>query len=214
MAYTYTILEVNMSRTGNDVPWSQAEMSLLTKLYPQAKIIRELLPKFPGRSINQLRCKARHLQLRRLPIGRQEPLTLAVCDAAYLAGLIDCDGSVSIRTTNNPQRKLSLQLHAYIGVYNTDVTLMDWLMDKVGGNHSKCRRRSLNNNHKEIYHWVSRSVVDAARILRTVLPYLVIKKRQAALVLEFCEGRVLYSSYTDREVELKDLVQALNKRGT
>lgn len=191
--------------------WTHNETEKLKQLYPGTRVVRDILSHFPGRGIDSVRSHAYHLGFQKLPIGKQQPLEMSSHDAAYLAGFIDADGSISIRMTTNPRRRKKVQLHATIAIYNTNVEVMNWLANKIGGQHSRMFKK--HQRHKDILVLQSRSVIDVAKILRTVLPYLIVKRRQAEIVLEFCENRILYSGYTEREFELKDIVQALNHRG-
>lgn len=197
-------------KTKADQLWTEREIALLKELYPQTPVITDLMVHFPGRTRNSLSGKARTLELKRGPYGQQEPFDIPQTAAAYLAGLIDCDGSISIRASH---RRGNLNLRPAIVVFNTDTRLHDWIIRTLKSSNqiSRCRKRQ--GNQKPIYEWKVQSVVDVARLIRTILPYFVLKSEQAHLLLEWCENRTPYTDYTERELEIRKMVLSLNERG-
>jgi hypothetical protein len=99
---------------------------------------------------------------------------LSVPEAAYLAGIIDGEGSVLVM-----KRPPSTRLSVRVVVVNTDEALMDWL-EKIGGNRNwhTTRPTNFSNNPKPIWSWVVNGH-NAVAILRQVLPYMIIKKAKA-----------------------------------
>jgi len=101
---------------------------------------------------------------------------------AYLAGIIDGEGSINITSTKAPNsRNVSHALR--MSVTNTSEALMVWLIDTFGSG----RQMSRNTNPGKWatrYDWVVYGH-QAEVVLRAVLPYLVIKRDQARLALEF-----------------------------
>jgi len=100
---------------------------------------------------------------------------------AYLAGLIDGEGSVVLFLT----KKQTLQLR--VTVYNTNETLIDWLRITFGGCKYKVGRRQ-KENHAQEYQWFI-SCGDAHAILAAVLPYLIIKQARARIAIEAWQNR-------------------------
>lgn len=100
---------------------------------------------------------------------------------AYLAGIIDGEGSIGLyskRPSDKDRHYVTLQL----SVVNTSKPLMKWLSANVPvGNVG--RKAGPKTNHKEIFHWTASSS-KAVEVLRLVLPYLVVKKAQAEVVIE------------------------------
>ena len=116
-----------------------------------------------------------------------EPLKLA-----YLAGIIDGEGSLCIYRVNPAKynRYQTPNFRAGLHISNTRVELMNWLdetFSNFNSGHKKSKRSIFkkNSTHERwIYDWV----VQGHRLLdicTQVLPYLVLKKRQAELIIEF-----------------------------
>lgn len=152
------------------------------------------------------------LGLKRNSIGKQSPLTITSEQAAYTAGLVDGEGTVSLRTITRSTRKGGFSIAPYIAVYNCNTKVIEWIHETTKLGH--VRKRCQNSfTRRPVWEWVIRDLVGSARFLRTVLPYLIIKHQQAILVLDFCEGRKLWTTYTDEEIAMIDKIRELNRRG-
>ena len=103
---------------------------------------------------------------------------------AYVAGVVDSDGCIGIcrkKRTNG----YGIVYSARLSVTNTDQPLVDWLKSEFGGFISI--RKKAQEHHKTTYTWII-SEQKMAVVLRQLLPYLRIKGRQAALLIELKEG--------------------------
>lgn len=98
-------------------------------------------------------------------------------DLAYLAGIIDGEGSINISCNPKHGRNYySLKLD----ITNTSDALMQWLEDKFRGHIGTSYARSQNRTN--LHSWIV-SGKQAQYLLYKVLPYLVIKTEQALLAL-------------------------------
>lgn len=116
---------------------------------------------------------------------RNEP---TIEEVAYAAGLFDGDGYI---TLGRCHRKSQLRTPCYrllIGVGNTDRRLTDWFHVRWGGYHQVRERRvtAFKNPPAEtgIFEWTI-GAQAATRFLWSVLPYLVAKKEQAEIAIDF-----------------------------
>lgn len=107
-------------------------------------------------------------------------------DVAYLAGLMDGEGSIVIfRYLASPHQRNGKRYPRYracVSVYNTDRRPLDWIAETFGG--KVYGRRNTIRNQKEELTWQA-SYRQALPILEAVLPYLKIKAEQARLYLGF-----------------------------
>ena len=108
-------------------------------------------------------------------------MRLKQTDLAYAAGIIDGEGTFSIH--NKKQRKAKSLLHCgQIAVGMTKKEVPFRFKKLFGG----CNRTVLpkNKKHSRVYYWSLWSN-QAAAFLKKVLPYLITRKAQALLFLEF-----------------------------
>lgn len=139
---------------------------------------------------------------------------------AYLAGLIDGEGTISI-SHNKTQSEGSYSM--VMRIYNSDKRMCDWVYKVVNiGGVSKCHRvKSWDNpKHKPIYHWHT-SNNGMRKILPQIIPFLVIKKEIAEIVLEWLEkygrkklsGKYLTFEDGQWKKEKYEYLKTLNYRG-
>ena len=93
---------------------------------------------------------------------------LTEVDRAYIAGIIDGEVHISVK-------------YGRIKITNTDKKLLDWLRDKLGGSISNVKRYKVS--YKKLYsHELSK--MGAVILMKSILPYLIIKKETACKFLE------------------------------
>jgi hypothetical protein len=139
---------------------------------------------------------------------------------AYVAGLVDGEGSFSLTRSGN-----SYTLH--IDIYTTSKELFDWLGKTFSfGQTYLPKRHKQNPKHKDQLRWHVPASFQKF-FTESVLPYLVIKRSQAELALEFRkmlptsraiskltnEGRKLTPEQIAIRQSFKDRLTQLNRRG-
>lgn len=111
-----------------------------------------------------------------------EPTTLA-----YIAGMIDGDGYISIVRSVRAGKEY---YGAQVGIAGTRPEPHQLASSIWGGTVS--RYEPANPNHRAQYQW-SRQGAIAAKVIEAIEPYLLIKRDHALLALELhdhiCEGR-------------------------
>lgn len=139
-------------------------------------------------------------------------------EKAYLAGLIDGEGTVSIVRLRNRGPE-SAHYVASVEISNTDTRMIDWIMVRLGGS-VVVNRRKVVQGWKPVYRLGLRNKL-AERIIREVLPYLVLKECQAQLVIELRERtrkdgdrRRLTAGERGYRAHLYEECRKLNVRGT
>jgi hypothetical protein len=146
----------------------------------------------------------------------------SVATLAYMAGLVDGEGCIAIfeHWHKNPKAldpRGYLRHKAIITVVNTNRIMLDWIAANFGG---KVRQNTYRPPpYKQCYTWEA-SYGLAAEIVEAIQPYLIAKKEQANLLLEFrrtgqhrgCAG--LPDGILQHRVELTKRCRQLNKRGT
>jgi len=104
--------------------------------------------------------------------------------AAYAAGIFDGEGYVGIDKVSKSTGSKTIHYAVRIVISQKDGSLMNWLKSNFGGNVYQQR----NGTNYSIYRWRIHSR-KAQQFLAMIYPYLVIKKEQAKLALEFFDER-------------------------
>lgn len=98
-------------------------------------------------------------------------------ELAYLAGIVDGEGSISISLDSKEDRfKLSLD------ITNTNLEVLQWVQKEWGGSISTRTPRA--GHRKPCHRWFA-SAELTEKVLRAILPYMRIKQLQAQLALDF-----------------------------
>jgi hypothetical protein len=114
---------------------------------------------------------------------------MKVEDVAYLAGLIDGEGTVSL-IHERPGAKFR---HPCVSIASTSIELLDWL----GGNVRS--KKTYQAHHKTSYHWDTTGQ-KAVKLLELVLPFMKEKKKKARAELILSQ----YSKLTKRNGKYKE----------
>lgn len=144
-------------------------------------------------------------------------------DWSYLAAMFDGEGTFSIARAmiDNAKYKAKsndsgvsdakpyVQFQSRIEVCNTNLNLMQWLIQNFGGVFYPHRREKAI--HKTAYYWRPKGKANNERILLGVLPYLKIKKAQAVLMLEYV--RLDRAINSERREAIYAEMKILNRRG-
>lgn len=105
---------------------------------------------------------------------------------AYLAGIIDGEGTVQLGHVSNGYAGGNNYKYM-VRIYNTDCNLIDWVSQRFGGNTRVHNRGKVGEafGKKPIYMVDWRNVDDIGGILLGVMPYLVVKKKIASILMSF-----------------------------
>lgn len=197
-------------------PWTAEKDSFLKENYKNKSVkdIAEILNKTRISVIDravQLGLKKTNLEYSKVTVDLSN---LTQSELGYLAGLIDGEGTITIslnsKRTSIYQRTRLLQ--PMVSICNTNHAIVDWLSIRLP--FVICKQR-YDDSKKDTYA-LKLSGYKIESLLRTVLPYLVAKKRQAELILEFLQSRTSSqrkSKYSDREIEIVNEIRALNGKG-
>lgn len=108
----------------------------------------------------------------------------SIAQIAYLAGIIDGEGSIYIGNFSSNPKTGAPYFQTNIQVTNTEKRLIDWLFASFGGLISKrTPRQTPKNSTKQAWTWTA-SGERVTHLCELILPYLTIKTRQAEIMLE------------------------------
>ena len=141
-----------------------------------------------------------------------------VAELAYFAGIIDGEGCLSLTVGKRRANGLSLTRATQLYVGNTDPRVIQWIQSRFGG--SVALRPSPHpERHKPLWRWLC-SGANIEPVLRAVLPYLIIKREQATLILAYRKTMAMVGSNAQTTNETQQTqdemiaqLRVLNKRG-
>lgn len=102
---------------------------------------------------------------------------------AYLAGLFDGEGSVNIFKQPNKKDRINPCYYLEISIGNTHKGVLQWVLENFGGRLTHNAEQYTKRNHAT-WRWRASSN-EACALLTMMLPYLVVKREQARLAVEF-----------------------------
>jgi hypothetical protein len=111
---------------------------------------------------------------------------LTPTEIAYIAGLVDGEGCITLTAHNRKSGKNYITPH--IQIVNTYKGVIDWLQGKL---RFACARRIRSNrpNRVDIFSIDLKGRRIQIQFLEKVLPYLIIKRKQAEIQLAYLKKR-------------------------
>ena len=173
--------------------------------------LRELVKTHSIREIAEIlerTCSSVKHKLQRLNIplsleatyGKNYSLQLSETEKAYLAGFLDGDGMIGFHISFRKK----FRLRPEVKFSNTDKRVIDWILQKISFMH-EVSDDPHDERHKRRYHALIRGPLGCRAILRELLPYLIVKREAAEMLLKYCESRARKpknSPLSEEEVEL------------
>lgn len=192
--------------------WTEEKVAILRDLYPRSPK-EEVLKALPDHLWDSIQSKAKTLEIRRsrwVYLSQKSMLIPSLVDTVYTVGILDGEGSIGIWIDTK-----SKYLHPLVTISNNYIPLLEWLVRVFGIG-------SFGRVHGRTFQWRIVAINDILQFLRLLLPYLKIKRRQAELLIEYCElekqNIMEYVSnnkrpYSPRQWEIYEELKKLNKRG-
>ena len=113
--------------------------------------------------------------------------TLTEAQKAYIAGFIDGEGNLNIRKHPRSFNGKRYYTHSIRTVLtNTDLRPIDFIQGLVGGKRYT-RTQHLGVGHQRCYS-LALNGAESQKLLKQILPYLIVKKEIADLMLEYPLG--------------------------
>ena len=130
----------------------------------------------------------------------------------YLAGFIDGEGCIGIYKHKDNRTEKGYTLHSVVIISNTNKSLLEEINRITNG---ELRKRQKLRGNKQIYVIHLQDIQGILNLMKLINPYLLIKKEQSKLMIEFCKSRIKNKNrkYTDREYEIAEIFTIINKRG-
>lgn len=197
-----------------DSCWRDAELQLLRDNYKQ------MTDKELGNEINRtfgaVQNKRRELGLEKMHMGDiTKPireLNLPDVDKAYLAGLTDGDGSIILSfyqySYSNHKKGIHSQISCAVSARSANKEYAEEVMQMMGGR--------ITEPEEDYYEVIISRQADILQLVKALLPYFRLKKKQAEIMIEFIEDRFKVlkdkrnAPYTEKSFELVRKMKEIN----
>lgn len=164
---------------------------------------------------NEVRTKGLTIKDRHDRMEAIAKIELTEAQAAWVAALLDGEGTIGVYRRRKQGNRSGFYYQPIVSVGNTCEALITRFNELVNSNATSTRQNGSKPTNKEIFytHVYQRAVPE---LLLQLLPHLIAKRRQAELVIKFCEvkwsmgwredGHEIYEHFYHETL-------ALNKRG-
>ena len=107
---------------------------------------------------------------------------------AYLAGLVDGEGTVSIRRVHNRAKSASgwkIYYAVEIRVFNTDRKMIDWISQNFRGSVWTTNRK--DGKHKPCYIWMCSGIEENLNLMKSIVPFMITKRQLVECAIPLLE---------------------------
>lgn len=140
---------------------------------------------------------------------------------AYIAGLIDTDGSIQLSRSIKPGKK-NFSYEARIVIQMQSIKGINFCMQSTTCGHSAIINSSGKTNQKFLYRWAVTNKEELVLLLDKLHPYLTYRKQQAEVLVSFLEQIRFANQYDEKSMkkqhEIREyhylLLKNLNKYGS
>jgi hypothetical protein len=159
----------------------------------------------------------KHLRRPGLKNSHIQTENLVECQKGYIAAFLDGEGGIQITRSTRPNRVYSLALHPMVYFTNTNRAVIrrmkTWLSCGC-----VTRKRSALPTHRDTYALNITGTRNVLELLKTLMPYLIVKRRQARVLIAYCESRLGHylgkdRRFNDEELRLYSELKRLNQKG-
>jgi hypothetical protein len=194
--------------------WKPQEIEILQKYY--SKLPKDELQRLlPKRSWISILAKAEELGLTRSLLTNLKPIDFSFLtdnEKGYIAGIIDGEGTISLE-----KRKFSnVKIHPVISISNCSLELLNHIQKIIKCGTVRLAKKA-NQKARPEYKLSINRINQIEGLLSIITPYLILKRKQAEIVLEFiCHlqmKRQRNYKLSKYEMTLFKEIRMLNQRG-
>ena len=129
---------------------------------------------------------------------------LSEINKAYIAGLLDGDGSIMACIERHEEKKYKFRIRVYIKISQKGKKVLLWINDKIKFGHVIKNRTT--------YDWIIKDQQQILKFVELIYPLLIVKKKQAILAKKILEKKVKSFSDLKNVAKLADKLASLNVR--
>lgn len=132
--------------------------------------------------------------------------SLTETEKAYIAGFLDGDGSIIAPIEPHKEKKFGYRIRVIIkfSQYTGNITVLKFLKRKIGVGYIS------TNKGKETSEYVIKTQSEVLKLLKLLLPYVLLKRRQTQLAISLLDKPLLTKEEIVRAAELANKISLLN----
>lgn len=204
-------------RPFKDQLWTEKEEKRILQVWKQtgsSKEKIEQLQKELGRSWPSIYNRGIRLGLIQKKLQQSRPIgEFTETDKAYVAGFLDGEGSISIN--RRIEKNGHIGFIPRLSFTNTNKDVLLHIQKLIGFGYLQTRHRPSQTSWATCYDLVFMGIRSVRPIIQILSPYLIVKRKQADIVAEYCSNRVGKRRRRNKEdMELVSRCQLLNIRKT
>jgi len=200
--------------------WTLDEENILKQYYPELPNSKEILIRLlPNKSPQVIRQKAYRMGVKQknwYPLDNIPELSISELNKKWLAAAIDFEGTIGII------KHKGRILRPYLEMSNTNLDIVKYFGNLINTKMYLHKVKRPQGNRNPVYRIHIKKLGYIYEILKLIKKYLIIKKRNADLVIEFIKihdselrnydywKKIIHSP---RQIEIYDELKILNKRG-
>ena len=123
---------------------------------------------------------------------------------AYLAGFLDADGAIMATIERHLEKKFRFRVRITLKITQSKKDVIEWF--------HKTYRCGYIRRNRTTWEWVVRDQIIARDMVKILLPYLQVKRKQAKLALEILKTEISTKNDLVRIARLADALARLNVR--
>jgi hypothetical protein len=128
----------------------------------------------------------------------------SVVERAYLAGLLDGDGAIMACIEKHSEKKFNFRIRIVVKITQSKKINLEWLKNnfKVG----------LIKQNRSAVDWIIRDQQAVDSLLKLIIPYLRVKKKQAEIALKILKIKIKSRKTLIKVARLADSLSRFNVR--
>ncbi len=142
---------------------------------------------------------------------------MSVSEAAYVAGFVDGEGTIGIIRETRKEALAGFRYTAYISIANTDLKVLEAVREMMGNGRVVGGYQKAAKPHYKMGWKLTLSPNQIRHIIIQLMPYLIVKRKQAELVHDFLVIKETINSYSSNNMEEQyrfwSKARELNQRG-
>jgi len=128
----------------------------------------------------------------------------SVAKRAYLAGFLDGDGAIMACIEKHSEKKFNFRIRIVVKITQSKKINLEWLKNSL--------KIGLIRQNRSVVDWIIRDQQCVESLLRLIIPYLRVKKKQAEIALKILKIDIKSRKNLIKVARLADSLSRLNVR--